>query len=96
MKIEWSPTAIRDLNRIVGLIAMDKMEVALRWARTIEKKVARLKRFPKSGRIVPEVGRDEIRELVIGSYRIIYKLDKEISILTLFHGSKGSAGNLFL
>ena len=88
MKLVWSPRAVNDLGRIADLIALDKRESALRWAQNVERKVLRLKRFPESGRIVPELGRPEIREVVVGSYRIIYKRDKQISILTVFHGAR--------
>ena len=94
MKIVWSPQARRDLNRIVTLISQDKKAAAVRWAKTIEKKVFRLARFPKSGRVVPELRREEIREIVVGDYRVIYKLEKTIAILTVFHGARSSLGSL--
>lgn len=89
MKLTWSPQAVENLNQIVDLIALDKKETAHRWARMVEAKVARLSRFPLSGRVVPEVRRDEIREILVGSYRVIYKVEKGVSILTIFHGAKG-------
>lgn len=94
MKIIWSPQATRDLNLIVDRIAQDKKIVAFRWATTIRKKVDRLRVFPKSGRVVPEVGREEIREILIGDYRIIYKVERSVSILAVFHGAKGSLPDL--
>lgn len=88
MKIIWSPKAALDLNRIVDFISRDKKEAALQWARLIHRKVSRLQRFPKSGRVVPEVGREEIREILIGDYRVVYKIGAQVSILTVFHGAK--------
>ena len=88
MKIIWSPKARQDLNYIVEIIARDKKTVSLRWAQTVYKKVSRLQRFPSSGRIVPELNRAEIREILVGSYRIVYKVSSQISILTLFHGAR--------
>ena len=88
MQIVWSLQAKRDIVEITSHISKDKKEAALRWARSVEKKVARLRHFPKSGRAVPEVGREEIREILVGSYRIIYKLEKTVSVLTVFHGAK--------
>lgn len=88
MKIIWSPKAQEDLNRIVTLISHDKKGAALKWAQKVQKVVSRLKKYPQSGRIVPELNRSEIRELIVGSYRVIYKLDAHISILTVFHGAK--------
>jgi len=88
MKIIWSPRAQRDLARIVDRIVRDKKGAALQWVRAVYKKVSRLQRFPQSGRIVPEVGRTDLREILVGRYRVIYKVGPSLSILTIFHGAK--------
>jgi toxin ParE1/3/4 len=89
MKILWSPRANQDLHRVSDLIAKDKPQAALQWAQTVYKKISRLKRFPKSGRVVPEVAKQDLREIIVGSYRIIYGIKgKTLSILTIFHGAK--------
>lgn len=88
MKIVWSPKSVQDLNRIIDFIGRDKKVAALRWARRVHQKVSRLQRFPKSGRVVHEIGREEVREILIGDYRTIYKITSQISILTIFHGAK--------
>ena len=40
----------------------------------------------------PENGRKEVRELVEGYYRIIYRIrsSKEVQILTIHHGARSS------
>ena len=44
---------------------------------------------PWRGRRVPEVGREKVRELLDGQYRLIYRIDKDfISILTVWHGRR--------
>ena len=42
------------------------------------------------GRIVPEINKVNIRELIEGNYRIIYKVvsKKQIDILTIHHSSR--------
>ena len=48
--------------------------------------VAKLKRHPKLGRVVPEIRQEEYRELIYGNYRVVYRtLEKTISILTVRH-----------
>ena len=49
-----------------------------------------MERFPRSGRIVPELRREDVRELGLKRYRIIYRiLDKEtLEVLTVYHGSR--------
>ena len=45
--------------------------------------------FPQSGRMVPEVEREDVRELIEPPYRIIYRLSAEhIDILTVMHGAR--------
>ena len=88
MKILWSPRAKKDLSNIADFIAHDKKRAALKWLQSIKKKVSRLQKFPYSGPVVPEIKRSEIREIIFGNYRIIYKVDATVSILTVFNGAK--------
>lgn len=45
--------------------------------------------FPLSGRLVPEYYSEEIREMIEGPYRIIYRvMSDQIDILALVHGSQ--------
>lgn len=45
--------------------------------------------FPLSGRVVPEFETKQIREIIEGSYRIIYYIKPEqIDILAVLHGSQ--------
>jgi plasmid stabilization system protein ParE len=49
-----------------------------------------LEAFPRLGRRVPEYQNDSIRELIVGEYRLIYRLvtDHEVWMLTVMHGSR--------
>ena len=67
-------------------IAVDHPAAAESWVEEILAAVERLERFPESGRVVPEVRRAEIREVIQGRYRILYRLDPDqVSILTIRH-----------
>lgn len=84
MKIIWSPLAVEQVQDIALYIALDKPSVAVLWAEKIFSSVEILTEFPKSGRIVPEINRNEIREIVQGNYRVIYKIKpKEILVLVV-------------
>jgi plasmid stabilization system protein ParE len=50
--------------------------------------VERLAEFPESGRIVPEVGVQRIRELIFGAYRVMYSVRGKVEILTVRRGSQ--------
>lgn len=89
MRIVWSPLAIDRASEIAQYIAMDKPSAAENWINTIFTKVERLEFLPEIGRIVPEVNNRQIRELVYGNYRIIYRIETEqVSILTIRHGKQ--------
>jgi len=84
LKIIWSPLAVEQVQDIAAYIALDKPSVAIEWAEKIFNSVSQLIEFPESGRLVPEIKRKEIRELVLKNHRIIYKVkSKEILILVV-------------
>jgi toxin ParE1/3/4 len=66
-------------------IAGDKPEAALRWLNGLFDVTDRLESFPESGRVVPEIGLPEFREVVYRrAYRVIYRIEKtRVSILTV-------------
>lgn len=87
MKIIWSPLAIDRVTEIAEYIASDKPSASDKWIDTIFSKVAKLASSPEIGRVVPEIGDEQFRELIYGNYRIIYRIEKkQVSILTIRHG----------
>jgi plasmid stabilization system protein ParE len=89
MNIIWSPLALDRISEIAGYIAQDKPSAAEKWIKTIFSKVEQLEVSPELGRIVPEIGNSQFRELIYGNYRIIYRIEKnQISILTIRHGKQ--------
>ncbi|MCB9481279.1 MAG: type II toxin-antitoxin system RelE/ParE family toxin [Desulfobacteraceae bacterium] len=87
MKIVWSPLAIDRASEIAEYIALDKPSAAEKWINSIFEKVDQLEFSPEIGRIVPEVNNQQIRELIYGNYRIIYRIEScQISVLTVSHG----------
>jgi addiction module RelE/StbE family toxin len=87
MKIIWSPLAISRVSEIGEYILRDNPSAAEKWVNEIFNRVLQLKKYPESGRILPELELEEIRELIYGNYRIIYRIKKEaIVILTVRHG----------
>jgi plasmid stabilization system protein ParE len=86
MKIIWSPLAIDRMEEIAGYIARDDPSAAQRWALAMFHRAKQIGSFPNSGRMVPEAHRQELREIIHGNYRIIYRIDpKRVSILTVRH-----------
>lgn len=70
-------------------VARDSVRYAALLVERIVASVERLETFPLSGRVVPEFDDDSLREVVHGSYRIVYRLRAEIiEILTVFHAAR--------
>lgn len=89
MKIIWSPLAIERVNEIADYIARDSPGAATKWVDRLFEKVQILRACPQSGRRVPECKRDDIREIIFGNYRIIYRLEtSRVSVLTVRHGKQ--------
>lgn len=52
-------------------------------------KAAGIVELPLVGRRVPELGRDDIREVFLRAYRIVYRImDERIEVLTVFEGHR--------
>lgn len=70
MKLEWSARARRDLLALGDRIAADDPGAALAFVERLRARARTAARFPRSGRVVPEVHDVAIRELIEGNYRI--------------------------
>lgn len=58
---------------------------------TLIEAIRPLGRFPRIGRIVPEINDEAIREVLYRHYRIVYVVDRddlEVEVLTIFHSSQ--------
>lgn len=88
-EINWTKQSVRDLEAIGDYISRDSPKIAQIFVNRILDNVMRLEAFPLSGRVVPEISQENIREIVFRNYRIVYIMDDEvIHILTIFHASK--------
>jgi len=89
MRLIWSPQAVEDVEAIRSYVARDSEHYANLLVERIVAAVDRLEAFPLSGRLVPEVGDESLREVVYGNYRIVYRLKPEaVEIVTVFHSAR--------
>jgi len=65
---------VNRVSEIAEFIAQDKPPAAEQWVEKIFDSVERLEQFPSSGRIIPEIQLENFREIIIGNYRIIYRI----------------------
>ena len=81
--------AIEDLRLIHDYISKDSKRYAVRFIEKLFERVDQLKSFPKSGRVVPELNLESIRELIEGNYRIVYKISaNQVAIIRVHHAAR--------
>lgn len=88
--INWTIQAAQDLENIFKYISNDSRKYAELHILRLKNKTKLLVKYPKSGRIVPEYNNENIRELIYGNYRIIYRIvsNERVDIITVFHTSR--------
>lgn len=88
-RVVWSRRASQDLEAIANYIAADSLTYAGIVVKKVVNQTRMLSKFPRSGRKVPEFDNENIRELLVYSYRIIYRVeDDEIVIAAVIHGKR--------
>jgi toxin ParE1/3/4 len=75
-RVVWTQPARDDLREVRAYIAHDSA------------RYARLGDYPLSGRVVPELGRPTIREVIDGSYRIYRVTPDAVQILAVVHATR--------
>lgn len=90
VQIKWTKQAIGDLKGIAEYISRDSVQYAKLQVLRKKTRTKILKSHKKIGRKVPEFERLEIRELIEGNYRIIYKIvsPSQIDILSGHHSAR--------
>ncbi len=87
--VKWSRSAKLDLKQIHDYISKDSKFYAEKVSLEIVERSEKLGLFPEAGRIVPEIGDPNIREVFVYSYRLIYEIfPNSIEILALIHGKR--------
>ena len=88
-RVVWSPRALTDLEEIATFIGSDSPSYAKAVVRRIVNLTRSLRKFPRSGRVVPELGDKRLRELFAYSYRVIYRVqEREVLIVAVVHGRR--------
>lgn len=90
-EVVWTQAALEDLREVYEFIAKDSEGYAQTTVDRIHAGVRRLENFPRSGRLVPEPKRVRYREVLVGSYRVVYRYDEQtdrVLVLAVVHGSR--------
>jgi toxin ParE1/3/4 len=95
VSINWTLSALDDVENIAAYIAKDSPFYASLTVSSFFDTVDILATNPNAGRVVPEFNQLNIRELINGSYRIIYKIvnDNQVDIITIHHANRLISNN---
>jgi toxin ParE1/3/4 len=90
VRIIWSDNALTDLRNIHSYIEHDSKKYASKVVKDILDLTRKLELNPSLGRIIPEVLKQNYKELIIGNYRVMFKVISmdEILILAVFHSKR--------
>lgn len=77
MEVIWTKQSVIQLNKYADFIAEDNVLAAEKWVLNLLGKTDQLSNLPQSGRIVPEYNDLNIREIIEGDYRLIYRIKGE-------------------
>ena len=87
--VAWSPRAIEDLEAIAQYISADSGAYAAAVVKSILNTTRNFSRFPFAGRVVPELGDENIREWFAYSYRVIYRIENQmVTVGAIVHGKR--------
>lgn len=94
-RLIWSPLARLDLHDLRTYIAESDPTAAARFIQAVFDAAERLTEFPESGRIVPEFGDPNLREIIKRPCRIVYRLKNDegiVEIARVWHAARGVPG----
>ncbi len=90
VRVNWTDQTLNDIENIAQFIEKDSPKYANIQVQRFFDKAKILETHPHTGRIVPEINQDYLKELIQGNYRIIYRIvtDNQIDIITIHHSRR--------
>ena len=85
--LRWTEHAVDQLAAVAEYISLSSPVYAEHLVERVARRLDQARQFPESGRVVPEFGRAEIRELIEWPYRLVYRVHPDaIEVLSVLHG----------
>ena len=89
MRVQWTRAAVQDLREAEAYIAADSRLYAQRFAARVLSSTRKLAVHPRIGRQVPEADDPDVRELIVHSYRVFYRIAGDSAyVLGVVHGAR--------
>ena len=89
MKVRFTPSARAQFLSAVAYIHRDNPAAAVAFHRKAKKVLSRLRRFPRSGRVLPEFPDLPFREVIVAPYRFFYRIKGDtVWVVAVWHGAQ--------
>ena len=89
MNVVWTRNALNHLTDIYEYISRDSERYAQRMVDRITARSKQVGSFPQSGQMVAEYDNPEVREVIEGPYRVIYRTQEtRVAVLAVIHGAR--------
>jgi plasmid stabilization system protein ParE len=89
VKVHWTNRSIEHLLAIRTYVGRDSDVYADRLMDRLTRRSEQIGAFPRSGRRVPEYDAPDVREVIEGAYRIIYRIrPDQIDVLAVIHSAQ--------
>jgi toxin ParE1/3/4 len=98
VQVNWTPEAVEWLRRIYDYLSPENLRIAEKVILEIIQKADLLEHNPRLGSRLDQWSEYEIRMMVYGNYRIVYRnvSEAQIDVLGVFHGAMDLAKYLDL
>ena len=88
-QVKWALTALDDLEKAANYIEKDSPRYASILVQESFQAARSLEQWFERGRIVPEIENQNIRELFVMNYRLVYQITPDsVFVLGFIHGSR--------
>jgi plasmid stabilization system protein ParE len=89
LKVFFTPSRRKQFLAAVAYIYRENPTAAVAFRRQAEKVLSRLRKFPQSGRVLPEFPDLPFREVIVKPYRFFYRVKgKAVWIVAVWHGAQ--------
>ena len=91
MRVRIRPEAADEIATICGGISAVSPRAARAWTARLARRLRILRTYPLAGRVVPEFGELALRELILGDFRIWYRVTSDrVEILHVWSARRGT------
>src|SRR4051812_23756416 len=88
-QVRWTEPALDDVRHILEYVARDSPRYSEKLGDRFVEAPLRLVDEPRTGWQVPEYDRDDVRELLVATFSLIYVIrDDDCYVATVIHGSR--------